>query len=305
MKTLACLLLICATTLASAAEPKTPSSLNERADQFYAKYPTPEKIGRRLDEWSKAEPDNPEPYVMAANAYRRCASRISINSGRQPGGFAVLKDPKTNKQVGTIGTQLDPKPMRLALATLVTATQKFPDRLDLHLGRMTLAEELNDVPSIRNAGEALLNQVATHPDKMDWSDGEVRDKPLPAQLADHIHPHITKLYTRQEDDSDKAAWVLAVQALKLAPKDVRLLNDAAVYHAYQQEWDKALAYFTQASEVDPTDLLVQHNIAQSNMKLGHVEEARRVWQAIVAKAPAGSDRAESAEQALKDLAESK
>ena len=274
--------------------------LKERVNEFCAKYPTPEKIAKRLEEWSQAEPQNAEPYILAANAYAKAAAGVSVTSDTKGNGFMIV-DPKTKKQVGSIRDTLDPKVLRKAFDTLTTAAQKFPSRLDIMVGRLTMADRLNDISAIVQSGEDMLNRVATHPEGVLWTDGEPLKTPVNQKVASEIHPRIANLYGRGTDESDLAASRLAVAALKLAPTDVRLINDAALYHAHHQQWDKALDYFMKAQKVEPDDLLIQHNIALANLKLGHVAEARKLWRAILAKAPKGSEDAEAAESSLKSL----
>ena len=294
----ACFAVVVGTALGAELKP-----LTERVTEFIARHDTPKKVTRRLEEWTKAEPDNPDPYVFAANAYLKCADQVSINAGNAKGDFAIV-DPKTNKQVGSLPTSPDQGLAKLAAGTLAKAAAKFPHRLDIHVGRMAIAQRADDIPEVLQAARDLLKAAKANPDKMKWIDGAALSVPAKDKIAGELHSRVLWLYRKETDEADRAAWTLATEALEVAPGDIRLLNDAANYHAYKGDWKKAKEFYLRANAADPDDVLVQFNIAKVCAELGETDEARRRWKQVIAKAP-DTEEAKAAQKELDQLPQAK
>lgn len=299
MKAVACSLL-CLIGLLAAAETKSKPSMPERVKEFTDKYTTPELVEKRHKEWIAAEPDNPDAYILPANGLLKIASTVTINAGTSNGGFATIVDPKTNKAVGTISNEPDVKLQQRAIGILVAATQKFPLRLDIHVGRMAVCQRADDIAGLEQAAMSLLKSAGQNGDRLLWSDDVPIAPPVQEKVISEIHPRISWFYSKEKPETDEAASRVAVEALKLYPKDVRLLNDAAIFHAYRSEWAQAREFFLQAAAVDPTDMLVQHNIAMATLRLGDKTGAIKRWQSIADQVP-GTDEAKSAQAEIDKL----
>lgn len=313
MKTtlLLCHILLLATTArsvaadATAPKPKADAEargnaklpMPKRVAAFTAKYDTEEKVTKRLEEWTKEEPNSPEPYVMAANAYLKNSSQVHLNAGDKAPGFASMVDPKTKKVVGTINEGPSARGYELALATLTTATQKFPQRLDIHVGRLAIAKDSGDVPVLLAAGQDLVKAAQTEGDKMRWVDDAPLPAPLKQKVPDELQGRIVWLYQQEKPETDEAAYKLSLEGLKIAPENFVLLNDAAIYHLYKQQWGEARPFLEHAEKANPKDLYVKHNLSKVLMELGEKKAARAKLQEIVKLAP----ESEEAKEAKKEL----
>ena len=87
--------------------------------------------------------------------------------------------------------------------------------------------------------------------------------------------------------------------LRIAPDNMRLLNDAAVYHCYKNEWQKAREFLVRAEKADPKDLYVKHNLAKADVKLGEPEAARRKWEEIIKLSPKSEEATAAREEIAK------
>ncbi len=291
------ILLLCVSLHAVHSEEKPPLAV--RVKEFVATYKTPDAIDAKLKEWSEQEPQNPDPYVFAANAYLAAADSVSITTGTKRPGFAIV-DPKTKKTVGTISDTPDPRLQMKGEAILATAAGKFPHRLDIHVGRMSICERAGDMKALEHAALAMLDAVATQGDKLRWIDDAPLTVPLEQKVAGEIHGRIRLLYSKEKPDTDKAGHGIAVAALKLYPKNVKLLNLAAVFHSYNKEWEQARALLVKASESDPDDIIVLMNIAMTSVRMKDTADARTRFEAIIKKAP-DSEQARDAREELKKL----
>lgn len=277
----------------AAAKPPMP----QRVAEFTAKYDTEEKVTQRLAAWSKEEPNSPEPYVLAANAYLKLSSQVNINAGKNaPGNFAIV-DPKTNKTVGAISEGPSLKGYQMALATLTTAAQKFPLRLDIHVGRMSVAKSAGDATGLLAAGQDMVKAAQAEGNNMRWLDDAPLPMPLAQKIPDELQGRIAWLYQQEKDETDKAAYTLSLEGLKISPDSFLLLNDAAIYHLYKKEWTEAKPYLQRAVKANPKDLYVKHNLARVFMELGEKDQARALWKEIYKTSPK-SEEGQAAKKAL-------
>lgn len=274
--------------------------LRERVADFCSKYDTVAAIEKRHQEWMKKEPANPDAWILPANAILKASETVTINAGDQKGAIADVTDPKTGKTVGTIASTTDDELLKRGAAILTDAAKKFPQRLDIHVGRMAASQKAGDIVGVRTAAMELLECTAKDPKAMRWIDGsDIEGDPI--EKATHeVHSRIRWLYGLEKDETDAAAHDCAVKALELAPKDVELINDAAIYHLYRGEWKEGRDYLLRAEKVAPKDWIVQHNIARASAELGDKADALRRLEAIIKAAP-GTNDAKAAEKSIESL----
>ena len=290
----------CLNLVATHAAEKPP--LRQRNNEFAEKHRTAESIEAAFKELLAKEPDNPDTYILPANAYGAAASSVAVKkSDKPPGpdGF-VLKDPKTGKQVGTLGPDTDSKLVLKGEALLAQAAEKFPERLDIHVGRMSLCEFADDVSALERAALDLIAHVQKQNGKLVWIDGAAIEAPLEEKVTDEIHARFRWLFAKEKPEADDAALRIAESALGLYPKSIRFLNIAAVCHAYKKEWQQARDIFLKASEVDPDDLIVLINVALASKNMNDTADAKSRFEAIIKKAPK-SEQAQQAKEELKKL----
>lgn len=274
--------------------------LRERVADFCAKYDTVPAVEKRHQEWTKQEPANPDAWILPANAILKASETVTINAGDQKGAIADVKDPKTGKTVGTIAGSTDVDLLRRGAAILTDATKRFPQRLDIHVGRMAAFQKAEDLTGVRTAALELLEYTAKDPKVMRWIDGAAIDGDVIEKATHEVHSRIRWLYGLQSDEADAAAHDCALKALELAPKDVELINDAAIYHLYRGEWKEGRDYLLRAEKEAPKDWIVQHNIARASAELGDKADALRRLEAII-KAVPGTNDAKAAEKSIESL----
>ena len=295
MKHLLYLLLGAASCIAADLRP-----LSERVNEFCEKHRGVAEIEKRHAEWIKQEPDNPDAYILPANALMKAAQMVNIVAGDQKDAIAVLTDPKTGKQVGSIAEGPDPEVIRRAEAILEAAAKKFPQRLDILVGRMAMAQRRKDTGTVKNAALDLLAMTAKDPKSLRWIDNAKIDGDPLKKALDEVKARIRWLYSFEKDDTDKAAQDCALKALELAPENVELLNFAAIRHLYRGEWKEGREYLLRAEKAAPRDWIVQHNIARASAELGDKADALKRLQAII-KAVPGTDDAKAAEESIRSL----
>lgn len=274
--------------------------LKERVNEFCEKYRTPAEIEKRHKEWIKQEPDNPDAYILPSNALAKACDTVNISAGDQKDAIAVLTDPKTGKQVGSIATGPDPALLKRSAAILEAAIKRFPQRLDIHVGRMAMEQRGKDVDAVKTAVFDLLIATAKDPQALRWIDGaKIEGDPLQKALHE-VEARVRWLYSFEKDETDKVAQDCALKAIELAPANVELLNFAAIRHLYRGEWKEGREYLLRAEKAAPQDWIIQHNIARASAELGDKADALKRLKAII-KAVPDTDDAKAAEKSIQSL----
>ena len=301
-----------AASLVLAVYAEEKKKFSERVKEFSAAHQTPEAIDTKLKELAEKEPASPDPYILAANAYLSIASSMNIlpkvpegefTIKEKGGGFAIV-DPKTQQQVGTISRGKDVALIKKAGTILGTASTKFPHRLDIFVGRMSVAERAGDLQALQSAGIDMIKACQAHPDKMKWLDDAPLTEPLPDKIVSELQGRIKELYEEEKDEADEVAYKLATEGLRMIPNSVRLLNDVAAYHTYKNDWQKAREFLMKAEKADDKDLLIKLNLARAHLKCGEPEAARKKYGDVIKAAPK-SDEADAARKAITELPKKK
>jgi tetratricopeptide (TPR) repeat protein len=135
---------------------------------------------------------------------------------------------------------------------------------------------------------------------MRWVDDAPLPEPLPQKVLQEMQGRIAWLYEKEKDDADEAGHALAVEALKVVPDNVELLNAAALCYCYRDQWAEAKPYLERAEKADPEDLVVKLNLGRMYSNLGDKRLARAKYQEVIKLAP-GTDDARKAQKAIDEL----
>jgi tetratricopeptide (TPR) repeat protein len=265
------------------------ADLQERVAAFRERFPAPAAVEARYQEWRKAEPNNPDAYILPANALLCAADRVNFVAGDITGSAAAIVDPKTNQQVGSIVEDKDLTLVKKAGDMLAAASERFPHRLDIHVGRLVVAKQMEDIAGAKDVMLKLLSLVSEDPKALRWIDGAaLQEVPLTAILRE-VKPRIRWLYSLEKPEADQAAYDCVLESLKLDAKSVELLNHAALYHCYRGEWKHARPFLLQAEKLAPKDWIIQHNLARASLELGDKADALKRLQTIVREASEKAD----------------
>ena len=117
----------------------------------------------------------------------------------------------------------------------------------------------------------------------------------PADAATRIQ--LANMYFDAERFQEAADWY--EQALKIDPKNINASTDLGIAYYYMNQPDRALAQFDKSLAIDPrhAKTLLNVGIVRAFGKQD-LKGATEAWQKVIEVAPAGSDEARAAQQAL-------
>jgi tetratricopeptide (TPR) repeat protein len=230
---------------------------------------------------------DPEFWVAAANAWSDLAqqSAVSITTGGSKDRGLDIVDDKTGKVVGSISDEpakIDPERIKKAISFLDEATRRFPQRLDIFVGRAHLHREAGNLAGELSALESLVKD--TRPNAGGFEIG--RGKPLTDSIDDYRVDKLTA-YAREHFEKRTARDIKATEEIarlliRLFPKRAHGYNLLAAAASTRGDWRQVRRQLEAALAVAPDDVLVVANLAECMEKLGDktaaVAQYRRVLQ---------------------------
>lgn len=217
---------------------------------------------RLLQNWEKASPADAELSIAYFNYYffssRREIMRLANSSGETT---ALAITDSAGNTVGYMSGDFD-----YDSATLEKAFQSIdkgiiahPARLDMRFGKIYALGQIeryeaytNEIINTIEAANRLKNQWA-------WTNDQKVEDPERFLLST-IQDYVVQLYNAGDDQLDRMRRI-AQAVLKYYPKHVESLSNLAITYGLQGNYDKALEVLLQAEKIMPRDVIVLNNIA--------------------------------------------
>lgn len=180
------------------------------------------------------------------------------------------------------------------LKMLSDATKRFPDRLDIRIGKTFLCNSLNQIPCMERGILNIIERSHKNNAQWLWKDGETKDK---AFMLNEIQNYQKRFYELGYDNEAKR---VAEAVLKYYPDHYESLNTLGTLYALQKQNEKALEYFQRAQALAPHDTLIKDNIQELERRMARQEEvkkqARQKKKELVAKQAQKSTKASAKTQ---------
>ncbi len=257
---------------------------------------TPEQVRLLIADWKEREPDSPDPYIVSASYElqlgRQPMQVYETATGNQthPGKDGATEYPvvdKSGRQAGVIGvvpTGPPPDPATVkkqqlrAAVELEEALKKFPNRIDLMIGRAMALGEAREWDVLAQHMESILQRAANDPENLRSYGNEKPSRSPADELLGGLQGFITSAINEQ--DLERARH-FAQLGLKYFSERGELLSDMGSIHFMSQQWDEAVPYFEHARQVAPEDNVILLNLTLVYLQLGRADDARATAREIV------------------------
>jgi tetratricopeptide (TPR) repeat protein len=255
-----------------------------------------------IAEWKKAEPKSPEPLIAEANRLFSKSATIRIDAGKPKKGEVEIKDPKTGKTSGRIGPgEPDDKLTGEAINALKEAVVLAPDRLDIRCGMAHLCQESGRFDEELEILKAMTKHALGRPAEQRWIANAELEEPAEKFVPDKLHSYALYYYRQETAEGDKRFGAIAQLTTDAYPNDPVGWNDLALYrHLTLKDTKGAAAALEKAAALDPSDDVVQFNLAKFYSDLGEKKKAKAIYERI-AKSSKDKKRVASAKEKLKEL----
>jgi tetratricopeptide (TPR) repeat protein len=244
-----------------------------------------EELSQHLAKWKEIAPDDPELYVAYFN-YHFTLSRqegVRIDTAPPPENeeAIVLKDPETGEIAGYMYYHIyyDEEHIGSALAYLDEGLKRYPDRLDMHFGKIHALGLVSRYGEQKEALITILNISSQNGNNWLWHNGE--------KLADGFRDLLENTQGRiyqyfQLSDGKAYDYIIEIseKVIELYPEVVYSYNNIAAVHYYRGNYQEALKYYKMAEERDPYDTIVMNNIAYLSRVTGDIETALEYYEKL-------------------------
>lgn len=251
--------------------------------------------------WNKQYPDDPELYIAFFNLY----SNLSIDSGlviRTDKSYEsstdfVAKDPDTNEIVGylTHQTTFNKEYALKALYYINRGLKKYPDRLDMHFGKIHYLMMMKDYKSSKKHIIKLLDLCPQINNKWFWKNYEpIKDEDGNHIIWDVIQGHIYTMFQDYFKNHDNS---ILDYIFEISKKEIEIFpeygpepyNNIGIIYYFNDDYQNALKWFLKAFNFNEKDTIVINNIAYMYEKLNDYENAIKYYDLFLQYADNDSD----------------
>lgn len=260
---------------------------------------------QHLQKWEEAAPYAPELFIAYFNYYFNLGrnENMTIKKGiPEEESIIVLKDPDTGEEVGYLHSEIyyDEEKVDLGLKYLNEGLIRYPDRLDMHFGKIHTLGELTRYEDQKDAIIDVLNISKENNNEWLYHDGEKLDDAF-TFMIDSIQGRLYNFINMGDRAADKYVIEISEKIIELYPDVVYPYNNIAVVYYYQNNYEEAIKYFKLAEEKNPLDTVVINNIAYLSQVIGDKETSLQYYEKLN-KYGDEIDK-ELAEQKIKELSE--
>lgn len=231
------------------------------------------KMRTLISKWEQQKDLDAEFYVCAFNYYFSKSQKeiIELNAGQKKESTKEtinLLDSK-GKQAGymSFSSSYDKVFLTKALFYADQGIAKFPDRLDIRLGKCHVLQEIEDYSSFVSELKTTINYSLQNHNN--WF-GEENNKIESGEnyFTNTIYSYQAELYNTENDDLLKYIQEIGDYCIKFYPKTVEILSMTAVSYLLENKYENAIDYFIKAERINPKDCIVLNNLAQTYIRKG-------------------------------------
>ena len=234
-----------------------------------------------ISDWERLYPDDAELYSVRANYYFMLAiSEVVVLSDEEPTdgreAFAFEDSLGVTRYMYSKPT-FDADKIGFAQSVLAEGIAKYPDRLDLRLGKAAIHLRVNENTLAVQEIQSALEQSVINKNK--WIG--TLDTPIETDGVSYLRDCVQDYFSEFLDANDLAsAKSLIDAAVRLYPKDAIFLADRAAVGYFSGDLKDALKWYLSSHENAPDDMLVASNIAQIYEELDDKQNAIKYYRIV-------------------------
>ena len=209
-------------------------------------------LEKHLSTWEKAKPDDPELFIAFFNYY------IYRNSN----DAMIFNKDESGKSLGTLSGKIfyNKPDVIKGISYLDQGLKLYPDRLDMHIGKINMLGEIEEYEKQKNHIIAVIDLMQTYNNKWLWLDGK-KCNDCDTNLQDDIQKRIYIYFKLNTKKSYSYVKEISEKLIKRYPKNVWWYNDLASVYFYDKDYQNALKQFKIAEKINDRDEIIINNIA--------------------------------------------
>ena len=249
-----------------------------------------------LEKWEKENSNNPELYINYFNYYLDKAKR-EITS------FAIEQAEKNEAGQESNGMESQfaqnyERYTQNALLKIDKGIDKFPDRLDMRLGKIYVLAQNENWEKYTDEIIKAIRYSDTNNNQWMWTNNEE----LPGGkgfFLSTLRTYQSALLKTGKDSLLLDVRTIASEILKYHPKSIESLTNISLTYILTGDYDRGIDYLLAAEKISPRNVEVLSNIAQAYTLREDYKLAVKYYKKVIKYA--NKEDAASAKQAIKKL----
>lgn len=207
---------------------------------------------------------DPEYYVILLNYSLKKGrqSHVVLSAGKPKEGDLTLKKSGTDETVGHLDeeVEIDEKLILDAISRTKIGLESFKNRLDIHLGVVSLAANIKRWDLVGEQLISILSISKAIDNKWKWGYiGELDSNPKKFML-ETVQSKVFALFYAEDKTADEMMIKISNKMIEIYPKIIFGYSNLATLHLAKEEFEQAEKYFNQALSIDPKDEIVLSNL---------------------------------------------
>ena len=156
----------------------------------------------------------------------------------------------------------------------------YPDRLDMHFGKIHVLGEIEDY---QNQFLNIINVIKIskqNKNKWLWSDNKPV-KNAQSFMLDNIQSRVYNLIQLGDQASLKNAKTISQALIDYYPESIFGYSNVGVIYMSENKFREALGYLKKAEAIDSKDIVIINNIAFSYAQLNEKDNSRKYYNKLI------------------------
>jgi tetratricopeptide (TPR) repeat protein len=283
------------------------SRAQTRQDLFYAKWENQDTSNMLsfLQSWIQEEPYNPDVYVGFFNYYaiQTFEEMVQVVKDHPQDGldYTEIKDSLGMVEGYKLNTMIiNDSILNIAFNWVDKGIQRYPDRLDLRMGKVYIAGETDELNIIENELIKALRAGDSIQHQWKWMKEEVLENPQ-TFLYGSIQGHLYNLFEREDSLGFLIIERVSQAILEQDPKNVMAIGNLATCRMIDGDYNEAIEILKSALKINDEDPILLSNLGFCYFEMKEWKKSRQ-WYTKAMKFSEANDK-EYCDQRLKQIEE--
>lgn len=234
-------------------------------------------LGQRilLENWEKHTLNDAELYVAYFNYFveKSRSEVLVIGQDLKQNAYMILEmenqDSSKQNRAEYMYKQVsyDDLYTQKAIEWIDKGIERFPNRLDMRFGKIYFLGLLENYEAFTEQIIQTIDYSAINQNQWLWSENSALEQPKERMLSS-IQDYQNDLYVTSQDTLLYNMQKIAQAVLKVYPDHIESLSNIGAVYFLLGQYEKALTPFYAAYQLNPKDLVVINNLAETYNELG-------------------------------------
>ena len=256
-------------------------------EEFYDQWARQDTSGMFgfLKEWKLTEPYNPDVYVGFFNYYAiqtfeedsLLMSSMPIDSGEYKSSVDTIEGtPSEWVKIMVINDSI----LDIAFAWVEEGIQRFPDRLDLRMGKVYLAIETDRFYEVSASLQETLEMGDSINHAWKWMQEEILDDGRDFMYSS-VQGHLFSLFEKEDSTALEVIREISILTVDDDKQEYLSVTNLATVAMIQERYSAAQDWLKRANEIHGNDPVILSNLGFCTWKLGDMKRAKKYYQRAI------------------------